>query len=562
VKISFPLSLKVSLWLLLNLVALAVVGGGFLVTEAGFGWDMLVAAAPAAARLRNISRELTLELRQTPPTSEARGEMLARLGEEYGVRLYLFQNGDARQLAGSALELPSVVRPQLEGQFAGPPNSARDFGRGGGGRGGRGGRDFSGGPGPGFGPPGDGQPNLTIPGQNAGFGRGGAGPRTDPWRSGPDTPTTGRGGPTSPAVTGSGVTVTVAPVRGQSYGNFLRRSAVPSAYWIGVRLAPVYEPGSPVPRAPASTLLLRADSLWAAVGVLDLTPWLLAAAAAMGLSVVFWLPLVRGITRSVGELTRATERIAEGRFDTRVDEGRRDELGRLGGAVNLMAAQLDRAATGQKRFLGDIAHELGSPLGRLQVAVSILEDQAAPPLQPAVADVREEVQQMSALVGELLAFTKAGLRAREAELARIELAPLVAKVLVREAAEGRVTVAVPSGLAAQADSALLARALANLVRNALRYAGGAGPVTLTARAEGGDVVIAVEDHGPGVPPETLARLGEPFYRPEFARTRDTGGVGLGLAIVRGAAEACRGTVRFANCDPHGFRAELRLLTGN
>ncbi|MEI6862406.1 MAG: HAMP domain-containing sensor histidine kinase, partial [Verrucomicrobiota bacterium] len=339
-------------------------------------------------------------------------------------------------------------------------------------------------------------------------------------------------------------------------GRFLVRTVLPPAYWAGVHLPPIPDDfGGGIP----ATLLMRADSLGATALLLDLDPWLWAAGVAVGLSVVFWLPLVRSITRSLGELTRATEQIAEGRFDTRVDESRRDELGRLGVAVNQMAEQLDRAATGQKRFLGDIAHELGSPVGRLQVAVSILEEQAAPALQPAVADVREEVQQMSELVGELLAFTRAGLRARDAALARVELAPLVADVLTREGAEGKVVPSIPAGLAAEADAALLARALANLVRNALRYAGHAGPVTLTALAEGEEIVIAVEDSGPGVPADTLERLGEPFYRPEFARTRETGGVGLGLAIVKSAAEACRGTVSFSNRHPHGFRAELRLV---
>jgi two-component system sensor histidine kinase CpxA len=324
-----------------------------------------------------------------------------------------------------------------------------------------------------------------------------------------------------------------------------------------VRLPPVADVNGGY--LPASTLLMQADTLGAIVPLLDLTPWLVAAAAAMGLSVLFWLPLVRSITRSLGQLTRATEQIAEGRFDTRVDDRRRDELGRLGGAVNRMAVQLDRAATGQKRFLGDIAHELGSPIGRLQVAVGILEASAAPSLQPAVDDVREEVQQMSGLVGELLAFTKAGLMPRDAALDAVVLASLAADVLAREGvAASAVTVDIPAGLAARADAPLLNRAVANLVRNALRYAGEAGPVAVTARAEGAEIVLAVEDQGPGVPADTLTRLGEPFYRPEFARTRETGGAGLGLAIVRSAVEACHGTVRFSNREPHGFRAEVRL----
>jgi two-component system sensor histidine kinase CpxA len=223
-----------------------------------------------------------------------------------------------------------------------------------------------------------------------------------------------------------------------------------------------------------------------------------------------------------------------------------------------MAARLDTLVNGQKRFLADIAHELGSPIGRLQVAVEILETRADPVLHDQIADVRDEVQQMSALVNELLAFTKAGLRPRDAELSAVELAPLVSQTLAREAATARVTADVPPGLAARADAPLLGRAIGNLVRNALRYAGDAGPITVTTRRDGEKVFVTVADEGAGVPPDALARLGEPFYRPDVARTREAGGAGLGLAIVRSGVAACGGEVRFANRAPRGFSAEIAL----
>jgi two-component system sensor histidine kinase CpxA len=96
------------------------------------------------------------------------------------------------------------------------------------------------------------------------------------------------------------------------------------------------------------------------------------------------------------------------------------------------------------------------------------------------------------------------------------------------------------------------------VRNALRYAGDAGPISVTAQRDQRVVALVVEDDGPGVPPGDLDRLGEPFFRPELARTRESGGVGLGLAIVRNSIAACGGEVRFSNRSPHGFRAEIRL----
>jgi two-component system sensor histidine kinase CpxA len=244
-----------------------------------------------------------------------------------------------------------------------------------------------------------------------------------------------------------------------------------------------------------------------------------------------------------------------------VPEKRRDEIGALGGSVNAMAARLDTLVNGQKRFLGDVAHELCSPLARLQLATGIIEERAPADLATAVADVREEVEQMSALVNELLDFTRAGLHPRDAALASVDLAPLVARVLQREAAEVRIALALAPGATVLADAALLERALANLVRNALRYAGDAGPITLTAQLENDAMRIELADCGPGVPSAALARLGEPFYRPDSARTRETGGTGLGLAIVRASVEACRGSVRFSNREPRGFSAELRLKAG-
>jgi len=108
-----------------------------------------------------------------------------------------------------------------------------------------------------------------------------------------------------------------------------------------------------------------------------------------------------------------------------------------------------------------------------------------------------------------------------------------------------------------ADAELLERALGNLVRNALRYAP-AGPITLAARDGEDCVFIAITDEGPGVSPDALARLGEPFYRPDAARTSEAGGTGLGLAIVKAGIVACRGTVVFRNCAPRGFAAEITL----
>jgi two-component system, OmpR family, sensor histidine kinase CpxA len=330
----------------------------------------------------------------------------------------------------------------------------------------------------------------------------------------------------------------------------LVRGGDPAAFWFGVHLG--------APGRPREVFVVRFPGFWHLVDFLDLDIGLGLAGAGIAGSILLWLPFVLAHSRALRRLDHATEAIAGGRFDTRVSERGRDELAALGASINRMTGRLERLVDGQKRFLGDIAHELGSPLGRMQMGVGILEERAPAELQASVADVREEVVHMSDLVAELLAFTRAGLLPRDASRVRVELVPLVARVLAREAAGDAVTVDVPDGLVALADSDLLARAVGNLVRNAIRHAGRDGGIAVRARREGESVEIVVEDAGPGVPAEALARLGEPFFRPESARARETGGVGLGLSIVRAGVEACAGTVTFANRDPHGLRVTLRL----
>jgi len=337
---------------------------------------------------------------------------------------------------------------------------------------------------------------------------------------------------------------------------FVLRSGKPRHYWVGVRL-PLMD--ATQARPCPLTLVLASHSLGAGGLFFDVTPWLVAGFGALLLSVLFWIPLVRSITRSIAQMTRAAEQMAEGRFDARVDEARGDELGRLGLAINRMAVRLSGFVTGQKRFLGDTAHELCSPIARMQVALGILESRAEPKQQSYVADVREEVEHISNLVNELLSFSKAGLQPREIKLVPVNLATVARRVMDREApGEGQVRMQMEENLTVLAEPELLARALANLLRNARRYAGAAGPITLAAEAKGQRVIITVADQGPGVPEDALPQIFDPFFRGESSRSRDTGGIGLGLAIVKTCIEACQGTVTARNRQPSGLQVEMVL----
>ena len=169
----------------------------------------------------------------------------------------------------------------------------------------------------------------------------------------------------------------------------------------------------------------------------DVRSWFFAASAVIAVSVLWWFPFVRGITRTVSQISAATGRIAEGRFNTVVPEERGDELGRLGGAINRMSVRLEGLVTGQKRFLGDVAHELCSPLARMEMALGILEQRTDHDTRPYVEDVREEVRHMSTLVNELLLFSKAALNPADAEMTPLPLAAMTRRVVDRAGAQRR-----------------------------------------------------------------------------------------------------------------------------
>jgi two-component system sensor histidine kinase CpxA len=539
-----PLSAKILLWFFLNLLLLVAAFYLVLRVQFRFGLDVLISGR-GGERIQGLANVIAAELTERP--REEWDGILGRFGSGYGVQLTLVRP-DGGRVAGEQLELPREVierlreRPnplpprlnnsgfEAQGDAEGAPRRQR------------------------FNQPRDSQPDQPerrslqrdsaasaeserndAPLAQPRLPRPPVAPREDlrdPLRNPPGPPGMPQGRP-----------------------RFMLRSGEPARYWVGVPL-PLPDPLRPQPRL---TLLAVSESLRGGGLFFDYTPWLLTAGAVIVLSVVFWLPLVRGITRSLAQLTRATGEIAEGRFDARVPDGRSDELGSLATAVNRMAERLAGFVSGQKRFLGDTAHELCAPIARMQMALGILEQRAEEKQKPYVADVREELQHISGLVNELLSFSKASLRPQPAALQSVNVGEIARRVAERESKDGDVIeVGVGEEFLVRAEPELLTRALANLVRNSLRYAGNAGPVRISAEREGKSVFISVRDEGPGVPEASLQKIFDPFYRLEESRSRDTGGVGLGLAIVKTCVEACDGSVTARNREPHGFEVSIKL----
>ncbi|MEI6084805.1 MAG: ATP-binding protein [Verrucomicrobiota bacterium] len=312
----------------------------------------------------------------------------------------------------------------------------------------------------------------------------------------------------------------------------LIRAGNPPRYWAIVR------------NSEHRPLIIESESITGNGLFLNLRPWLVAIFGAAFVSALLWLPFIRGITNSVAQMQHATQQIAAGKFDVRVDARRGDELGALGRDVNRMAERLDGLVTGQKRFLGDIAHELCAPLVKLRLALGLND----------VKRADEKADEIAALVNELLSFSKAALASSPVELRPVNLLEVVTAVVRREGGEGELNV--PADLTARAEPELLTRALANLWRNALRYA--PGPITITAEQLGDQVTLSVSDQGPGIPAAELEKVFDPFYRLDASRDRQTGGVGLGLAIVKTCVESCRGKVTAFNRQPTGLTVAITL----
>ena len=337
---------------------------------------------------------------------------------------------------------------------------------------------------------------------------------------------------------------------------FMVRAEGNPSYWAGIHVTLAFGEGAS--RSPLS-LVLASNSITGGGMFFDPWPWAGLVAGGLLLSALIWLPVIGGMTRAIRRVNEASKRIAAGTFSVRLPDQRADELGELATSVNSMAAQLGDYVNQQRRITADVAHELCSPIARMQMALGVIEQRGTPEQATYLKKVDAELQHMAKLVEEVMTFSKAETIPEREAPETFALMPLVQGIIARDGNGSEFTLEIPDSLTLHTLREALDRALGNVIRNAVRYAGKAGPIEISARRDSaGGVSIAIADQGPGVPKDTLHRLFEPFYRPEAARARHTGGSGLGLAIVKRCIEACNGTVTAALREPAGLVIELNV----
>ena len=280
--------------------------------------------------------------------------------------------------------------------------------------------------------------------------------------------------------------------------------------------------------------------------------------------------LTRSLTGPIVRLRGAATQLATGDLSARAGAAvvkRRDEIGELGRDFNRMAGRIEDLITSERQLIRDISHELRSPLARLNVALGLARRRAGEGTAPALDRIELEAETLNEMIGRLLALARMDAASAPPDPIRIELHTMVAGIAADaafEAQERGTSVQVVSSVECTlvGSAELLHSAIENVVRNAIRYSKPGAPVEIRlgyGQASAGRMAeISIRDHGPGVPESEIANLFRPFYRVADARERDSGGIGLGLAITSRAVKLHGGTVSAKNAPGGGLLVTVCL----
>lgn len=281
-------------------------------------------------------------------------------------------------------------------------------------------------------------------------------------------------------------------------------------------------------------------------------------------AVVISLALTARLSAPIARLVAASRRIAAGRYAERVRVASADEIGELAGSFNQMAEALESTERRRLQLVGDVAHELRTPLATLDGYLEGLQDGVIRSDEGTWQVLRRETGRLSSLIDDLQELWRAEARQLPLSIVPVDVEAELAALYERFAAPAAgsgielSSAPPPRGLTLRADRDRLAQVLDNFVSNAIRYARSGTRATVSAGREGDEVVIAVSDEGPGLTDEQREQVFDRFYRVDPSRSRALGGAGIGLAISRALAEAMGGRVEALSEGP-GRGATFRVI---
>jgi signal transduction histidine kinase len=308
----------------------------------------------------------------------------------------------------------------------------------------------------------------------------------------------------------------------------------------------------------------------APVTVLGILTWPGAQVAVLGIALVAAaltsLLLARYLSSPIVRLQKASRALAAGALETRVGrpfDRRTDEVGTLARDFDKMAERIQALVTDKETLLRDVSHELRSPLARIRVALALAQRRSDPAAQLDLERIERETEKLEELVGQVMTLT----RLRTATEPRREAVPF--DTLVREVVDDarfehpgtKIDFCGPRDVCLLGDPVGLKSAVENVVRNALIYSEPGKPIEVHLERGIDSVMVRVLDRGPGVPPEELRRIFEPFYRTDKSRDHANGGQGIGLAITARVMELHGGAVEARNRADGGLEVRLKLPLG-
>ena len=279
----------------------------------------------------------------------------------------------------------------------------------------------------------------------------------------------------------------------------------------------------------------------------------------LGLGLSFLVLAYAAVTwlfRPIRTIRAGAEHIGRGNFDFRISKVRRDQLGDLATDINRMAGDVESLLDAKRALLLGISHELRTPLSRMRLTLEFIDD------KDNVESLKAEIVEMEKIVVSLLEAER--LNSPHAQLSRTDVivSDLINELLddffSREAE--RISVNLPAEpVTAHIDEARITLLLKNLISNALRYSKPEdGLVELAVSATDGALVMTVTDNGPGLSEDQAEHIGEPFYRSDASRARESGGTGLGLYLATLVAKAHGGSLQLLDTDNQGASFEVRI----
>jgi two-component system, OmpR family, sensor histidine kinase BaeS len=271
--------------------------------------------------------------------------------------------------------------------------------------------------------------------------------------------------------------------------------------------------------------------------------------AAMAAAVTLSFLFSRRVVAPVRAMSLAAQRIADGRYDERVQVNGEDELGRLAARFNQMAEKLNQVEAMRRRLIGDVSHELRTPLTAIKGSMEGLMDGILPANEETYQQIHAETERLNRLVDDLQELSRVESRAYELDIQSVDLPSLVRTVSKRlgpQAESKRISLEfdlstnLPQVLA---DQDRIVQVLTNLANNALQYTPEGGKIIISAQQHNGEIQISVRDTGIGIPPEHVEHIFDRFYRVDKSRSRQSGGgSGIGLTIARALVEAHGGRI--------------------